>query len=126
MPRFVTQPYQTNNGSFFKCKIEASTGVDAVRGPAAVPPATGLTEDMTVRISKNNREAGIQPRHVILSRTIGTEGEVGPGGLVNSAKAYKRVIVTAPAGFGVLAPGSDVTIGGVDYEVVRYVSEEIV
>lgn len=125
MAGFRTIVYLTNNENTFKCKVEDDDDVLAFIAPLVVAPAGGLTEDMSVRISKNDREAGIQPRYVTLSRTLGEEGEETANGLVNSGKAYRRVIIPTLARWNAIVDGLEVTIDGITYTVATKSSEDI-
>lgn len=100
--------YTTNEGSIFKCRMDNDAVLDNIRGT----PATGATtENMTVRISKNNKEAGISPRYVIFAREVGTTGGGGGGGscVLTTGKRYKNVICLTKAAFDAVVTGA---IGG--------------
>lgn len=101
--------YQTDKGSIFKCRMDNDAVLDNIRGTA---PTGTTTENMTVKISKNNKEAGISPRYVIFARQIGTTGGGGDGGtacILNTGKRYKNVICLTPTAFDAVVTGA---IGG--------------
>lgn len=99
--------YETDEGSIFKCRMDNDTVLDGIRGTA---PTGATTENMTVRISKNNKEAGIAPRYVIFAREVGGGGGGDAGSCVlNTGKRYKNVICLTKAAFDNVVTGA---IGG--------------
>ena len=64
MPGIQRVKYQTANDSIFNVLLDDNTGVDTLIG---TPPAGEYTENMTIRVSKNNKEVGIRPRQVLLT-----------------------------------------------------------
>lgn len=119
MPAIQRVKYETNEGSIFNVILDDSTGIDALIGTA---PTGEYTENMTVRVSKNNKEVGIRPRQVLLSRTIGTEGDV-TNCLINSAERYKKVPIPTKNRWDAIALNANFTIGGTSYKVKKKVAE---
>lgn len=79
---------------------------------AGTPPTGAINNDIKAKVSKSNREYGIRPRGVRLSRTIGTAPD--------TFKKYTFLPVLTPTAFGGAGfqLGATVTIGTTDYVVV--------
>lgn len=121
MPGIQRLKYETNNGSIFNVLLDDNTGVDSLIGS---PPTGEYTENMTIRISKNNKEVGIRPRQVLLSRNIG--GNAAEANcLVQTATRYKRVAIPTEARWDAIALNAKFTIGGTEYTVSKKVNELI-
>lgn len=97
--------YQTNAGSIFKVRMDDDAALDPIRGAA---PTVDYTEQLTVKTSKNNRVAGLEPRHVLFGRAIGSQ-QAGTVGLSDVAVRYKRVICLTQAALNAIVTGS---VGG--------------
>lgn len=79
--------YVTNKGSRFELTMDDASVLDGIRGT----PATGaLTENLTIKLSKTKKQAGIIPRHIIFARDIGVENPLTTG-LKDTGKMYKSV-----------------------------------
>lgn len=113
--------YETNNGSIFNVLLDDNSGVDALIG---TPPSGEYTENMTIRISKNNKEVGIRPRQVLLSRNIGGTA-ADANCLVQTATRYKRVAIPTETRWDAIALNAKFTIGGTEYTVSKKVNELI-
>lgn len=121
MPGIQRLKYQTNNGSIFNVLLDDNTGVDALIG---TEPSGEYTENMTIRVSKNNKEVGIRPRQVLLTRSIGT-GTADSNCLVMTAQRYKRVPIPTETRWDNIALNSKHTIGGTEYTVAKKINELI-
>lgn len=102
--------YESDSGVSFYIRIdkEQATEAGAVSGTPDVAAH--------VQISGSSRRFGIQPRHVVASRLVGT----APDQYTKST----RMAVCTPAAFAAIADNSAITIGGVQYTVSRKVDEE--
>lgn len=114
--------YQTNNGSIFNVLLDQASGIDTLIGTA---PTAAYTENMTIMVSKNNKESGIKPRMVLLTRTIGNNDTI-TNCLVQGADRYKRVPIPTKARWDAIALQSDFTIGGQAYKVSKKLEEKVV
>ena len=113
--------YATNSGSIFNVLLDEATGVNTVIGGEA----TGAyTENMTIRVSKNNKEVGIRPRQVLLAREIGDSDTVS-NCLVQGATRYKRLPIPTQARWDAIALNSKFTIAGTEYTVTKKINELI-
>ena len=85
---------------------------------AGSPPASGGSSDIKAKVTKTNREFGIRPRRVILSRTVGT-GD-------SSFRKYAKLPVLTLTTFNsdAYALGASIDIGGTTYDVVSRQSED--
>ena len=128
MPATADYNYQTDEGNLFKVRMDSDSVLDAIRGAS---PTGELTENMHVKVQRNNREVGISPRHVLFGRSVGTESGATTC-LIDTGTRYKRVpiltitafdgIVTGPIG------GAGVTNfqqNGATYYALRQVAEEV-
>lgn len=68
MPAYISTKYEANNGDIHFIRLSPDYAAQAGN-----PPAGGVNTNVKAKISKSNREFGIRPRRVILSRTVGTE-----------------------------------------------------
>jgi hypothetical protein len=120
MPQILRKKYSTDNGSVFFTLLDGRAGAQEVAGDE---PAGTMTENMTVRFTKNNKEVGIRPRHALLARSIGTQDE--DSCLVTTAERYKRVIVLTKARLDEIELEEEFTIGEATYKVKKLIDEEI-
>jgi hypothetical protein len=114
--------YQTNNDSIFNVLLDDNTGIDTLIG---TQPTADYTENMTIRVSKNNKEVGIRPRQVLLTRTIGGTAP-DANCLVQTGERYKRVPIPTKTRWDAIALQSSFTIGGTEYKVQKKIQELIV
>ena len=121
MPGIQRVKYQTANDSIFNVLLDDNTGVDALIG---TPPAGEYTENMTIRVSKNNKEVGIRPRQVLLTREIGGNTD-DANCLVMTATRYKRVPIPTESRWDAIALNAKFTIGGTEYSVAKKINELI-
>jgi hypothetical protein len=114
--------YQTDADSIFNVLLDQNTGIDTLIGTV---PTGAYTENMTIRVSKNNKEVGIRPRQVLLTRNIGgTTADANC--LVQTADRYKRVPIPTKARWDTIALQSKFTIGGTEYTVRKKIQELVV
>ena len=128
MPKTAMYRYETDNGNCFKIRADADAVLDAVRG-ASSPLA--LTENMTVKMSKNDNEVGISPRYALFGRSIGTESPATIG-LTDTATRYKKVAVFTTDSFALIVTGkigdasvTNFTQNGATYYALNLVDEDI-
>lgn len=121
MPAIQRLKYETNAGSIFNVLLDDSTGVDAVIGTA---PTTEYTENMTIRVSKNNKEVGIRPRQVLMTRAIGTADTV-TNCLVQDGTRYKRLPIPTQSRWDQIELNAKFTIAGTEYTVAKKINELI-
>jgi len=67
MANFVKSKYEANSTRIHSIRL--STGFAAVAGTL---PTGAINDDVKVKVSKSNREFGLRPRGVVLSRLLGT------------------------------------------------------
>lgn len=121
--------YQTNKGNVFYVKLDNDPQVNTIAGDQ---PAAGVSEEFTIKIHKNTKAVGLQPRHAILGRAVGALGPPAPGNcLVQTGIRYKRIPILTQAHMGQLVTGSlgdgkatTVTIRGTLYTVLKTVGEQ--
>lgn len=128
MAKTAEYNYQTDNGHLFKVRMDSDAVLDTIRG---LPPAGVLTENMLCRISKNDNEAGISPRHVLFGRIIGTE-DPATIGLTDTGVRYKKVPLLTPAAIANIVTGklgdpnvTNFVQNGATYYALRVKSEDI-
>lgn len=114
--------YETNNGSIFNVIVDDSSGASTFIGSE---PSGAYTENMTVRVSKNNKEVGISPRAILLEREINT-GAADQNCLIQVASRYKRIPILTETRWDTIALNSTVTIGGQAYTVKKKLQERVV
>lgn len=112
--------YQTDEGNVFNVILDDNSGIDTFIG--TLPTGT-YTENMTIKVSKNNKEVGIKPRLVLLSRTLGTDTQTNC--LVQGADRYKRVPIPTKTRWDAIALNSKHTIGGTEYTVKKKITERV-
>lgn len=121
MPGIQRVKYETDEGSIFNVLLDDNSGVEAVIGS---PPSGEYTENMTIRVSKNNKEVGIRPRQVLLTRSIGgTTADANC--LVMTATRYKRIPIPTKARWDAIALNAKFTIGGTEYTAAKKINELI-
>lgn len=86
--------YTTDAGNFFKVRMNDDDVLADVRGESA---SGALTENMTLKISKNQREVGGQPRYCKFAREIKASTDDSGGGTTSclSDTAYKYMDVVS-------------------------------
>ena len=119
--------YVTDKGSRFELLMDDDGVLDTVRGT----PATGaLTENLTIKLSKNSKQAGISPRYILFARDIGIENPLTIG-LKDTGKKYRLVpCLTKTAWDEVVTDASNAnrttfTQNLAVYKAVRKVAEKI-
>lgn len=113
--------YETDAGSIFNVILDDNTGVDTFIGTI---PTGSYTENMTIRVTKNNKEVGIRPRMVLLTRTIAS-GEPDANCLVQTGERYKRIPIPTKTRWDAIADKSTHTIGGTVYTVKKKINEVV-
>jgi hypothetical protein len=121
MPGVQRVKYKTNNGSVFNVILDASAGISVLIGTI---PGDAYTENMTVRVSKNNKEVGIRPRQVLLSRVIGNE-DVDDTCLLSYGYRYKTVPIPTKERWDAIEDNATFNISGTNYKVKKKISEKI-
>jgi len=109
----TTVKYESDAGTIHPLRLD-STRVSA----AGTAPTGAQDSDVSAKVSKSTREAGLKPRGVRLVRTIGTAP--------NQFKRYTFLPVLTQtaldgAGFNV---GATITIDGVAWTVARRLPED--
>lgn len=110
MPR---AKYEADDGDIKPIRLSSET-----IAAAGAQPAGATTDPDYVKVSKGNREFGMRPRGVRLSRNIGTD-EI-------PNMRYKFLPILTPAAFdtAAFAVGAEIAIGGNTWEVVAKVAED--
>lgn len=113
MPALVQTKYEDEFAQIHAFKLTATYA--AVAG---TPPTGAVNNSILPKISKSNREYGLRPRGVRLSRTVGTAP--------NTFKKYTflpilTVAGSVEAGFAI---GAEITIDGVAWTVTGKVPED--
>lgn len=88
--------YETDKGSIFFVECDADTSIDSVLGTI---PTGAETENLTCKVSKNNNQVGISPRHVVFARLVGTD-DTNSSGLYQGGRQYKYVPIPTVNAFG--------------------------
>jgi len=106
--------YEADDGDIKPIRLSAAT-----IAAAGTPPGGAVTDPDYVKVSKGNREFGMRPRGVRLSRNIGSA-------TVPNMR-YKFLPVLTPAAFNgaAFAVGSEVTVGGNTWTVVAKMPEDV-
>ena len=128
MPATASYSYNTDTGNTFKVRCDSDTALDTIRG---TPPTTQLTENMHVKISKNNNEVGISPRYCLFGRSVGNTA-AGTTCLVDTGVRYKKVPILTGAAFYAIVTGkisgagvTNFTQNGATYYALKLVDEEV-
>lgn len=128
MPRTADYSYQTDEGNIFKVRMDSDPVLDAIRGEQ---PAGELTENMHVKVSLNDKEVGISPRHTLFGRSVGTESSATTC-LVDTGVRYKRVPILTVSAFDAIVTGAiggegvtNFQQNGTTYWALRVVAEEV-
>lgn len=106
----TTTRYEADTGTVHPIRI----GDDIVAIAANTLPAGAVAEGTpSVKVSKNIREFGVEPRHVLVYRVVGTAPD--------TARKYKVVPIFDPAQFSNAAfnPEAVLTIGGTAWIVLE-------
>lgn len=99
--------YEADDGKIYPIRLNADT-----LAAAGAEPAGGVTENVRVKVSKTNREFGIAPRKVILSRTAGAAPD--------NFRVYASLPVLTAAAFNspAFTVGASITLGGEVYVII--------
>lgn len=110
--------YETDKGNIFYCRTDNSPALASCRGPE---PTGSITENITFEFSKNAKEVGCRPRHVMLYLKV---ADTVDGCMLNPKGVRKNVIVLKnttipPTGTTINVNGRDFIVGGVVGEQMR-------
>lgn len=109
--------YKSDKGNIFYARTDDSPALASVRGAA---PTGAATENITFKFSKNSKEVGVKPRHVILNLKT---TEAGVGCLLPPSQITKRVIVLDPATNP--PEGTEITVNGRVWIVGSVIGEQM-
>jgi hypothetical protein len=104
---FKTFAYNANDGEIYKIRL-----TDVTAGAGGFTSQTGFTSEVYAKVSKSNREFGIRPRGVRVSRMDG------------NAKVYRFLPVATPAALEAILAAGNVNIGGEGWNVTTSVAED--
>lgn len=113
MVAFQDVKYETNEGDISIMRLLPSRA--AVAG---TQPADASNTSLRVKISKSDREFGVRPRGVRLSRIVGTAPD--------TFRRYSFLPVTTPTAFATAAfqLGATIAIDGTDWTVSARIEED--
>lgn len=105
--------YESNSGQIYQLSLNPDRAA-----AAGTEPTGGVTSDIKAKVSKSNREFGIRPRGVRLSRVVGTAPD--------TFRKYSFLPVLTPVAFATadFQLGATITIGGVVWTVVVRIGED--
>lgn len=108
-----TGKYESDSGAIHKISLSPDR-----LAAAGTQPTGNVSTDIRAQISKSNREFGIRPRYVTLSRTIGTG--------TNAYKRYTTLPVLTPTEFASAAfqLEATITIGGIEWTIIARSRED--
>lgn len=112
MALFTTVLYQSNSGQQYKLRLQTARAAEA-----GTPPAPGVAGRGSVRVGKSNREFGIRPRGVLMSRTIGT------GNDASKKYSFLPVLTQSEWEDTDFATGVTKTINSVVWTIVKSIEE---
>lgn len=114
MVALVKTKYEADSGDIHQLKL-----TPAFAAAAGTEPTGAVTNDISVKVSKSNREYGLRPRGVSLARTVGTAP--------NTFVKYTFLPLRSIADYTATAyrKGATVTINSVAWEVVGKVPEDL-
>lgn len=114
MPAFPKgTKYQDDDGNIHVIRLSAK-----VLAAAGTQPTGAVDSPIPAKVSKGNREFGLRPRGVRVSRLVGTD----PNQF--SKYAFIPVLTSAAFGAGSFVPGGTVTYDGNDWTVSSLVQED--
>lgn len=94
--------YETNKGNLF---FVVQNDEDLPTSLTGSPPSGAATENMTLKISKNNNQAGGSPRYIRYARKVGEDGYTD-GHLKKGGKLYKDVIFVTKSAWDAVQTGN--------------------
>jgi hypothetical protein len=105
--------YESDSGTIHEINLSEERLAEA-----GTPPAGAIDSLINVKVSKTNREYGIRPRRVLLTRTIGTAP--------NQFTRRSTLPVLTPTAFALpaFAKGATITIGAIDWTVADKEGED--
>lgn len=106
--------YEADDGDIKPIRLALAT-ISA----AGAPPSGAIDDPDFVKVSKSNREFGMRPRGVRLSRNLGSDEEPN--------LRYKFLPVLTPTAFGSAGfqVGAEITVGGNQWEVIGRIPEDV-
>lgn len=110
---FTVTKYEADNEEIHPIRLNS-----ARVAAAGTPPTGAQTSDAYVKISKSNRQFGIRPRGLRLTRTVGTAPD--------TFKKYTFLPILTQAAFAAntSSVGATVTIGTVSWTVAAKLGED--
>lgn len=113
MVAFQDVKYETNEGDISLMRLLPDRA-----SVAGTEPTNDANTSLRVKVSKSDREFGIRPRGVRLSRIVGTAPD--------TFRRYSFLPVTTPTAFATAAfqLGATITIGDTDWTVSARIEED--
>lgn len=113
MPAKTTLKYEADGGSIHGLLLDPTRA--AVAG---AEPSGAVSSNIKAKVSKGNKEYGIRPRGVRLTRVVGTEPD--------TFRKYSFLPVLSLTAFAsaTFAVGAEIVIDGVTWEVAAKVPED--
>lgn len=106
---FVNTKYEADNGDIHPIRLNTATA-----GAAGAAPSGAVSNPVKCKVSKTNREFGLRPRGLLLSRDVGTAP--------NNFKKYRFLPILTATQFQ--QPESTYNIGGTTWTFVSKVPED--
>lgn len=103
----VRGKYQADDGSVHLINLSA-----ARMAAAGAQPAGAIDDSVIAKVSKSNREYGLRPRGVTLSRTLGTAPDTF------TKTSFLPVLTEAEFNSAAFAIGGSITIGTIAWEII--------
>lgn len=110
---YTKTKYEAENGDIHPLRLTASYAA-----AAGTVPGGAVTNPIPAKVSKGNREFGLRPRGVRLSRTIGT------GATAFTKTGFLPLRSKADATSETYAENSDITVDGITWTIVSRVPED--
>ena len=85
---------------------------------AGAPPAGAVTSEINVKVSKSNREYGIRPRGVVLSRPV------APGPDDKIFRSFLPVLTPTAFASATFAKGANLIVGGTTWIIISKQNED--
>jgi hypothetical protein len=105
--------YEADNGEIYQIRLGAAT-----LAAAGAPPAGAVSSSIRVKVSKSNREFGLRPRGVVLSRPQ------NPGPTDKIFRKFLPVLTPAAYNSAGFANQASITVGGVVWTVINRINED--
>lgn len=98
-------PYTSDTGTTHPISIDIPT----FTAQTTPPVAGGTTSAISAKISLGRREGGIRPRHLVLTREVGTAP--------NAKTLYTKLVVLLPADYAAFQTGGAVTVNSIAWTI---------